>query len=150
MRSRKYVTPRDQLIAQGKELLQSSDDYKYAFKITLVLLITADPSEISRISNLTGVPIRTLSHWVRQADINGYASLIDKYSPGRTSSLSETQKANIYDVISNSADKYGFRSWNGANLAEYILKTYHVKLGVRQCQRLLHAWKKGGAGSSTM
>ena len=42
-----------------------------------------------------------------------------------------------YNLI-KTAKKYGFNVWDGPSLSAYIVKTYSVKLCVRQCQRIFH------------
>ncbi len=137
MRIHQYVTPQSQLVSQGKELLRSTENYKHAFKVTLVVLIASDPAEITKISKLTGIPIRTLSYWVQKADAEGFESLLNQHSPGRPGLLSKSEKATIQDAISDDPAKYGYDAWTGKNLADYIRRSFKKDIGIRQCQKML-------------
>ena len=148
MRIHKYITSQAQLASRGKELLRSTENYKHAFKVTLVVLIASDPTEITKLSKLTGIPIRTLSYWVQKADAEGFESLVNQHSPGRPGFLSESEKAKIKDAISANPTNYGYDAWTGKNLADFIQRSFKIDIGIRQCQKMLKANKNAGSFTS--
>ena len=66
----------EELLAEGKKLLESGEDSKFAYRVTMVNLLLED-SEMTtaRLSELSGVPTRTLNDWVKKADESGFEAL---------------------------------------------------------------------------
>ena len=58
----------EELLAEGKKLLESREDSKFAYRVTMVNLLLED-SEMTtaRLSELSGVPTRTLNDWVKKS-----------------------------------------------------------------------------------
>ena len=90
------------------------------------------------ISELSGVPRRTLSKWVKIVDEEGFDALRGKAKTGRSSKLSKEQKEKIREALINSPKEYGYFKWDGISLSDYIKNQYDIDLCVRQCQRLFH------------
>ncbi len=142
MRTRKYINDRAELAKEGKCLLQSSEQLQYASKLTLAIIVIDNPGKERIISELSGIPVRTLNHWVTKVDTRGFASLKDQHSTGRPTVLTLNQKAKLNDVLSDSSLKYGYDKWTGKTLKDYIAQNYHCDLGLRQCQRILMQKKR--------
>ena len=138
MNTRKFIHNPKDLLEQGKAIIAAKNEHKYAFRVTMVNLLLAGNMTVSQLSELTQVPVRTLSTWIKKVDEEGFESLKAKKQSGRPSKLSENEMADIKDAISKSPEDYGYRVWDGPSLSDFILKTYHIKMGVRQCQRLFH------------
>ena len=136
MNKRKFIHDPSELIEQGKAVISEKNEHKYAFRVTMVLLMLSGNMTPSRLSELTNVPVRTLSTWVKKADEEGFESLKAKKQPGRPKKLSEIELAEIKDAVEKSPEESGYRVWDGPSLSDYILKKYKIKMGVRQCQRL--------------
>ena len=136
MNTRKFIHAPSELIERGKTVISEKNEHKYAFRVTMVLLMLSGNMTSSRLSELTNVPVRTLSTWVKKADEEGFESLKAKKQPGRPNKLSENELAEITDAIEKSPEESGYRVWDGPSLSDYILNKYNIKMGVRQCQRL--------------
>ncbi len=137
MRVRKYRTERTELGNEGRRILESSEIFQFASKVTITTMLIENPGKERIISELSGVPVRTLNHWAAKADSVGFDALKNRYSQGRPTSLTEDQKAKIYDAIDRPPAEYGYSKWTGEALRDYIARTFQCSLGIRQCQRLL-------------
>ena len=138
MPTRKYKTNPDQLLAEGQLIVSSTQDAKYQHKVEMVNLVLSGltPSYLSR---YCGDSKNTITLWVKIADEHGFEALKEKNHPGRPSKLNSKQLVEICAVLEeDDPKKYGFNVWDGPSLSAYIVKTYSVKLCVRQCQRIFH------------
>ena len=90
------------------------------------------------ISQMSGVPRRTLSRLVKDIDEKGFESLRNKKHKGKSSRLSAEQKEELKGILSKTAEEQGYYKWDGVTLSDYIKKKYDIDLKVRQCQRLFH------------
>ena len=136
MNTRKFLHPPSELIEQGKAIISEKNEYKYAFRVTMVVLLLAGNMTPSKLSELTKVPVRTLSTWVKKADEEGFESLKAKKQSGRPNKLSENELAKIKDAIKEPPENSGYRVWDGPSLSDFIYKKFNIKMGVRQCQRI--------------
>lgn len=137
MNIRKFKSNKDELIAEGKRIVASSDDSKYLRKVTLVNLML-NGMYPSALSDACGETPRTLTMWVKSVDESGFESLRNKKQAGRPKKLTADQKENIKVALASNPEDYGYTVWDGPKLADYIKTTYNVDLCVRQCQRLMH------------
>ena len=91
----------EELLAEGKKLLESGEDSKFAYRVTMVNLLLEDSEmTIARLSELSGVPTRTLNDWVKKADESGFEALRDKKAPGKAARLTAEQ-LNIVILLKN-------------------------------------------------
>jgi len=129
----------EELLAEGKKLLESGEDSKFAYRVTMVNLLLEDSGmTTARLSELSGVPTRTLNDWVKKADESGFEALRGKKAPGKAARLTAEQLDKIKEAVADDPTKSGYLRWDGKALSDYIEKTFQVTLGVRQCQRLFH------------
>ena len=138
MNTRKFVHNPLELLEKGKSIISAKNEHKFAFRVTMVNLMLAGSMTSSELSNLTGVPTRTLSTWLKKADEEGFESLKAVKQTGRPNKLSESQLAIIKDAIVSNPENSGYRVWDGPSLSDFISKKFNVTMGVRQCQRLFH------------
>ena len=139
MPARKYKTDPVQLLAEGQQIVHSTSDAKYRHKVEMVNLVLSGLTP-SYLSSYCGDSKRTITLWVKIADEQGFAALKTKKPTGRPPRLTKEQKAEIRAILEeDDPKKYGQNVWDGPSLSAYIKKTYVVKLGVRQCQRLFHS-----------
>lgn len=139
MNTRTFIHDPDELLKEGTSIINSSNDTKYIFRVALVNFMLARTSTAEELSALSGIPRRTLTSWVQKVDEGGFESLKAVKQPGRTSRLTEKQLAEIKVAIENDPEESGYRVWDGTTLSEYILETYQIELGVRQCQRIFRS-----------
>lgn len=138
MNNRKYNTDPDELLNQGKEIMSSSDESKYYFRVFAVNMVLAG-TPASAVGASAGVSKAAVTSWVKTADEIGFEALHTKSRPGRPKKLTEDQYDEIDKALQNDPQKYGINVWDGPSLASFINENYAVSLSVRQCQRLLHA-----------
>lgn len=136
MNNRKYRTDPQILMQQSREVMRSSEEAKFCFRVFAVMMVLQGCSA-AQVGKLTGVSRATVTSWVKSADENGLASLRPGRHPGRPSRLSDEQKAEIFSAIREDPARYGRRTWDGPELAAYIEEIYGIHIGVRQCQRML-------------
>lgn len=138
MNNRKYNNDPDELLNQGKEIMSSSDDSKYYFRVFAVNMVLAG-TPASAVGKSGGVSKAAVTGWVKTADEIGFEALHTKSRPGRPRKLSESQYDEIDKALQNDPKEHGINVWDGPSLASYIKDTFDVSLSVRQCQRLLHS-----------
>ena len=139
MPARKYKTNPAQLLAEGQQIVHSTSDAKYRRKVEIVNLVLSGLTP-SHLSTYCGNSKRTITLWVKIADEQGFEALKTKKTPGRPAKLTKEQKTEIRAILEeDDPKKYRQSVWDGPSLSAYIEKTYAVKLGVHQCQRLLHS-----------
>lgn len=134
--SRKFKHPKEDLLEEGKRIINESRDSKFLFRVTMVNLMLAG-AKASELSPCCGVDERTLTGWVAKVDEHGFESLMAVKQTGRPPKLSNEQKEKIKDVVSEDPQSFGYSNWDGPSLSDYILRTFDVEYSVRQSQRLL-------------
>ena len=138
MPTRVYKSDKEQLLAEGKMIVNSTDDSKFQHKVEMVNLVLGgmNPSELCEYVSESK---NTITSWVKIVDEKGFDALYTKKQSGRPSQLSSEKLSEIKDVLEeDNPKKYGYKVWDGLSLSSYIKKTYDVELCVRQCQRLFH------------
>ena len=138
MNTRTFIHDPDELLEEGKRIINSSKEAKFLFRVAMVNFMLARTATAEELSNLSGIPRRTLTSWVQKVDENGFESLKATKQPGRSSRLSDDQMAVIKDAIGSDPENSGYRVWDGTTLSDYVNEQFHIELGVRQCQRLFH------------
>ena len=136
MRVRTFKHSREELLEEGIKIVSSSSDSKYINRVTMVNLLLKGKFTAGSLSELSGILERTLCDWVKTADEEGFERLRAVKQTGRPSKLTEEQKTEIKDTISDTPEKHGYRVWDGPSLSDFISAKYGVAYGVRQCQRL--------------
>lgn len=138
MPARKYKSDKNQLPAEGKMIVSSTDDAKYQHKMELVNLVLGGMTP-SDLSEYVSENKNTITSWIKSVDENGFESLHVKKQPGRPAKLSHENFSAIKSVLEEDDPKAsGYNVWNGPSLSDYIKKIHHVNLWVRQCQRMFH------------
>ena len=138
MNKRTFIHEPLELLAKGKEIVKQSDDEKYTRKVMLVNMMLERKMKAKEISELSGVPRRTLSKWVKVVDEEGFDALRGKSGTERSSKLSKEQKEEVKEALINPPKECGYFKWDGISLSDYIKSQYNIDLSVRQCQRLFH------------
>ncbi len=138
MPARVYKTDKEQLLAEGKRIVSSTDDSKFQHKVEMVNLVLGGMTP-SALSEFVRESKNTITLWVKTADEKGFEALRVKKQTGRPAKLASEDIVSIRAVLEeDDPQKYGYNVWDGPSLSAYILKKYGVALGVRQCQRIFH------------
>ena len=136
MNTRTFIHDPDELLEEGSNIIESSDEAKYIFRVTLVNFMLARTATAEEISAFSGVSRRTLTSWVQKVDENGFESLRSVKQSGRIPRLSANQMDEIKDAILCKPEESGYRVWDGITLSDYIKNRYNIDLGIRQYQRI--------------
>lgn len=122
--------------------IQRSDESRYDHRLHGVLLV-AQGMTCPEVARLLGDAPRSIEYWVHRFEQGGLGGLAEGERPGRPSRLSETQIKEINRVLRQKPSDAGMRVnlWDGKTLSAWIEKTYGIRLGVRQCQRLFRQFE---------
>jgi transposase len=92
------------------------------------------------ISEILGRDYDTILEWVKAYNEHGLQGLNSVKPSGRPSSLSGEQQEEVKNTVKMSPRSFGlkFSNWNCKNLAWWIFKQFHVKLGREAVRLLLH------------
>jgi len=137
MNNRKFKTDPKELLRQGQEIMSSSDESKYYFRVFSVNMVLSGMTveKVAQSANVTSVSV---SNWVKNADENGFESLKNKEKTGRPNKLSEEQLTEINTILQEDPNTHGFKVWDGPSLSALIMNKYDVDYSVRNSQRLFH------------
>ncbi len=138
MNNRKYNTDPGELLRKGKQIMSSSDESKYLFRVFSVNMVLAGTSA-AEVGASGGFTKAAVTGWVKTADEKGFEALHTKPRPGRPNKLSKKQYDEIEALLQTDPKESGYKVWGGPSLSDYIKEHYNVELCVRQCQRLLHS-----------
>ena len=137
MRKHIFRSNIDNLISEGKELLDANTDMMLAHRVSMVLLVLQGMSAL-HLSEYAGCEPRTIQKWVDAVDKGGFDALRPQNKSGRPKKLNDKQKSSIKKVLSSDPSAEGYTVWDGVSLSDYISKKYDIELSVRSCQRLFH------------
>jgi len=104
------------------------------------LLLMLEFHDCTMVAELVKKSQRTIQLWVNAFNKGGLESIVPNSPPGRPSSLSEEQKAELKaDVLTPPRELgYEFSNWEGKSVVHHIKQKFDLELSVRQAQRLLH------------
>lgn len=126
------------LLEEGKRIAAETSDPKYAARIRHVNVLLQGKLGTRELSEATGIPRRTLQHWLKSADEHGWESLQDEPRKGGPKPrLSPEQIEEIRQVVLDDPRKQGYQVWTGSSVAEYIRKTCKIEYCVSSAQKLL-------------
>lgn len=95
------------------------------------------------IAKITGRGLTTVYRYINLYLNSGLKSLRLKHSPGRPNFLTEEQRQEVYDVVSNQVPKeVGFpveMNWTAPLLREWIERIFGIKYSNRGAVELLHS-----------
>ena len=117
--------------------IQRSEESRYDHRLHGVLLV-AQGLRCPEVARLLGDAPRSIEYWVHRYEQQGLTGLTEGERSGRPSRLREKQVKEINRVLRAKPSDAGMRVnlWDGKTLSAWIEKTYQIRLGVRQCQRL--------------
>ena len=137
MNNRKYRTNPDKLLAQGQEIMSSSDESRFLFRVFAVNMVLAG-IPASLVGASAGFTRAAVSGWVKIVDEQGFEALRTQKRPGRPPRLTADQLKHIDTALQDDPNNHGFKVWDGPSLSTYIKTKFKIEIGVRQCQRLFH------------
>jgi transposase len=118
-----------------------SEEARYIHRLHGVLLVLLGLSTV-KAAKLLGDPQRTIAHWVIQFREHGLKGLYGE-KVGRREILNSTQKDLLMAALAKSPKDFGLKGdkWTGAFVSSFMRKNCSVKLTMRQCHRLLVAFR---------
>src|SRR5262252_3875005 len=134
----KPLTINDPDIILGlQDEIRRSDESRYDHRLHGVLLV-AQGMTCPEVARLLGDAPRSVEYWVHHFERQGLGGLVEGERSGRPSRLNQQQIKEINRVLRAKPSDAGMRVnlWDGKTLSAWIDKSYGIKLGVRQCQRL--------------
>ncbi len=137
MPKRVYISDVNELLKEGKKLIESEPNGKFIHKVGIVNLVLSG-LPVSTISKHIGESVNTITLWVKKVDEQGFTSLLPKSHSGRPPKLDLKQREKIRTALLSPPENHGYRVWDGPALSNFIEKTFTVKMSTRQCQRLFH------------
>ena len=138
MRKLEIKDPEIMQIAVQQEIIRSEES-RYDHRLHGILLLCSGLS-CPEVAKLLGHGVRTVHYWARRFEEAGFAGLEDTLRPGRPSIIDENIRQKIDIDLRNFPRDLGYSQnlWDSKLLSHHLSKQYGVKLGERQCRRLLH------------
>jgi transposase len=132
------ISDADIIVLDLQDEIRRSRDSRYDHRLHAVLLV-AQGMSCPEVGRLLGDAPRTVEHWVNRFEQEGIAGLVDLDRPGRPSRLGDDQYGEMVEVLRRSPLEVGMGTnlWDGKTLSTFLQSRFGIKLGVRQCQRLL-------------
>ena len=117
--------------------IRRSDESRYDHRLHGVLLV-AQGVTCPEVARLLGDAPRSVEYWVRRFEKEGLRGLLEGERAGRPRRLSEKQMEAVDRVLRRPPQEVGFNGniWDGKTLSAWLEQKYHLRLGVRQCQRI--------------
>lgn len=140
MRTHKYKNDPKDLLEQGKRIVSEKEDHedsKFVYRVSMVNLMLSGLSP-KELSSSCGYSERTLQGWIKKVDESGWEALKTKKQTGRPGKLTDEQREEIKNSISEEPEKLGYTVWGGPSVSDFIKTKYGIDYGVRACQGLLH------------
>ena len=121
-----------------------SPEARYIHRLHGVLLVLLGLSTV-KAGKLLGDPQRTVAQWVIQFKKHGLDGLRDAEKAGRPGKLSPAQKDAMFSALAKSPKDSGLDGgkWTNVLVSSLLAKRFGITLTVRQCTRLLRAFKDG-------
>lgn len=122
--------------------IKRSEESRYDHRLHGVLLV-AQGMRCPEVAQMLGDATRSVEYWVHRFEQRGLGGLVEGERSGRPSRLKAEQVKEINRVLRGKPSDAGMRVnlWDGKTLSAWIEKTYEIKIGVRQCQRLFRQFE---------
>ena len=121
-----------------KSEITRSAESRYDHRLHAVLLVSHG-LDCYRVGDWLGVNARTVQRWVNQFEARGLAALRGEKHCGRPRKLNAQQwEAIRRDVVTDPRRLgYSHSLWDVKLLRHHLSNAYGIKLGTRQCYRIL-------------
>jgi transposase len=129
------------ILAIHKEIHRSKES-RYDHRLH-ALLLAAMGMRVTMAARFLGDAPRTIQHWIRLYETQGFPGIQEDERSGRPARLSPDNLEVIAEALSQSPEAVGLASpkWDGKVLEEFIQNRFQIFLSIRQCQRLLRAFE---------
>ena len=122
--------------------IRRSEESRYDHRLHGVLLV-AYGMNCCQVADLLGDAPRTVAYWVERFEEKGLGGLREGSRSGRPSKLDADQIADLQRVLRGKPSDVGLTGnlWDGKTMSAYLRDEHRVRLGPRQCRRLLREWE---------
>jgi transposase len=129
------------ILAIRKEINRSKES-RFDHRLHALLLV-AQGMRVTMAARFLGDAPRTIQHWIRLYETQGFNGLDERKPSGRPTWLSPQNLEIIREALKKSPKEVGltFGKWNGKVLADFIQIRFHIALSNRQCQRMLRQFE---------
>jgi transposase len=137
MRKLEIADARMMRIAVQQEI-RRSEESRYDHRLHGVLLVSQG-LDCRSVADYLGEHPVTVERWVNGFNRRGFAALRERERPGRPPRLSKVDWAAVDRDLRKPPRKFGYGQnlWDGKLLAHHLARRFDVRLGVRQCQRII-------------
>lgn len=120
-----------------RQEIERSEESRYDHRLHGLLLVSSGRS-CTEVGQLFGENATTVQRWVRRFEQGGFSGLREGERSGRPRALDDRKWRRIEADLRKTPRDFGFEAslWDGPVLSEHLDRSYQIKLGVRQCQRL--------------
>jgi len=124
----------------AREILRSKGS-RYTRRLMGVQAVSGGLSCYEAASALGASP-RSVEHWVRRFCQEGPVGLHERKRPGRPGKLRDYEREILAKDLERKPADAGYRTgrWTGELVRHHLTAEYGVRLGLRQCQRLLRGF----------
>ena len=131
------VPDAENVILALQDEIRRSDESRYDHRLHGLLLV-AQGMTAPTVGRMLGDSTRSVQYWVRRYEEEGLSGLAEGDRPGRPRRLTESQMHSIEAALRTTPEEAGLSGtlWDGMTLSAFVVRQFHVDLGVRQCQRL--------------
>jgi transposase len=118
--------------------VRSSEELRYLYRMQCVLLV-GEGQSCYQVAKWLSSDARTIERWVHAYEQRGAEGLRDHHGGGRPGRLSGQQIHQLKEDLGQVPRVLGYEhpKWDGKLLAAHLQARYGVRLGIRQCQRIL-------------
>jgi transposase len=127
-----------------RQALRRSAESRYDQRLHAVLLVCQGQS-CAAVGAWLGAHPATVQRWVHRVAARGLGGLRDGARAGRPRRLPAAAWAKVAQDLRRPPRDLGYdqNGWDGQLLARHLYRQYELRLGPRQCQRLLQARPAG-------
>jgi transposase len=136
------ITRTDWTVVELRAEACRSDDPRVTRRLLAIAMIK-DGASRTAAARACGMDRQTLCDWVHRFNAEGIKGLSDRVRPGRPSSLSAAQEAEVANWVETGPDleQDGVVRWRRVDLCARIAAAFGVELDVRTAGKLLHKLK---------
>jgi len=124
-----------------KKEAEADGAYRVAKRIHAVTL-NHDGMTSGEIAEVLDAPRSKVWQWLNDYERYGFEALLEGQRSGRPGQLTQTQRAQLEDIMDSGPVSWGFLSgvWSAPMVARVIAEEFGIGYSARHVGRLLHAW----------
>ncbi len=126
------------MLDREQKIARKNDKLDLFLKTTSILMVS-DGRLQKDVSEMLGIPLRTLESWIKGYRNSGTSALVKGPYPGAKPRLSPEQKNELAEIIKAGPEQAGFETgvWTGVVVKSLVKARFGVDYGVPQVRRIL-------------